>query len=62
MGYSSIPLMGATFLATLLMVCPSSSTSADDLPQYTIMRVAGPITLDGVLAEPTWVDGSGYGG
>jgi hypothetical protein len=54
--------MGATFLATLLMVCPSSSTSADDLPQYTIMRVAGPITLDGVLAEPTWVDGSGYGG
>jgi hypothetical protein len=58
MGYSSIHLMATTFLATILIVRPaaiSAGTSAGDLPEHTIMRAAGPITLDGVLAEPSWM-------
>ena len=31
-----------------------ASTSAADLPEYTILRAAGPIAIDGKLSEPSW--------
>ena len=52
MKQNSIRLIAATFLAA--HVISTTSTTADDLPEQTILRAAGPISIDGVLGEPSW--------
>ena len=49
---SRIGLIVATFLVTGVVV--HASTSAEDLPEHTILRAAGPITIDGRISEPSW--------
>ena len=44
-------------LSTLLFAClywPALNSSATPLPEYTILRSAGPIAIDGLLDEPSW--------
>ena len=52
MRQSRVHLIVATFLTTT--VTGQASTPADDLPAYTVLRSAGPITVDGMLGEPSW--------
>jgi hypothetical protein len=50
--FSRIPLIVAILLSTHFVVPPS--TAASDLPHHTILRAAGPMTIDGALDEPSW--------
>jgi hypothetical protein len=52
MSVSRIPLIVSTLLTAHLIGC--ASASATQLPEHTIMRAAGPITIDGVIDEPSW--------
>ena len=53
MSTRRIALIVATLLANSVMVFASAS-AADLLPEHTILRAAGPITIDGVIDEPSW--------
>lgn len=50
MGYHSIQVL--TLLTTYLLI--SASTVGANLPEHTILRAAGPITIDGAISEPSW--------
>ena len=57
---SRIGLIVATFLVTGVVV--HASTLAEDLPEHTILRAAGPITIDGRISEPSWAAAATVGG
>ena len=50
---SRIFLIAVTLLATPAMVIAPASAAAP-LPEHTILRAAGPITIDGEIDEPSW--------
>ena len=48
-----------TLLATRAVVSATAPTA--DLPEHTIMRAAGPITIDGKINEPSWAAAASVG-